>query len=106
MPGCTVNDIKREIEQWLGEGLSVLAPECAGVPVAVERPKQSAHGDYASNIALQQAKRMRRNPREFAQALIATLAPSPWVDRAEIAGAGFINLFLTDAARQAAPQPQ
>jgi arginyl-tRNA synthetase len=71
------------------------------MPVALERPKQAQHGDFASNVALQHAKALGRNPRDFAQALIAALPASKWVARAEIAGAGFINIFVTAAARQA-----
>jgi arginyl-tRNA synthetase len=67
----------------------------------VLRPKQAAHGDYATNVALQHAKALSRNPREFAAALIAALPHSPLVERAEIAGAGFVNVFVTPAARQA-----
>ena len=78
-----------------------MAPGRAATPVAVLRPKQAAHGDYATNVALQHAKALSRNPREFAAALIAALPPSPLVERAEIAGAGFVNVFVTPAARQA-----
>ena len=100
-PLHVVNQLKTQLEHWLASGLAAVAPEGAETPVTLERPKTAAHGDYASNVALQHAKRLRRNPREFAQALIAALPASPWVERAEIAGAGFINLFLTPAARQA-----
>jgi arginyl-tRNA synthetase len=96
-----VNELKTQLEHWLASGLAAVAPEGADAEVTLERPKLAAHGDYASNVALQHAKRLRRNPREFAQALIKALPASPWVDRAEIAGAGFINLFLAPAARQA-----
>jgi len=69
--------------------------------ITVERPKQAAHGDYATNVALQHAKAMKRNPRELAQAIVAALPSSPLVAKTEIAGAGFINLFLTPTARTA-----
>ncbi len=67
--------------------------------IALERPKQAAHGDWACNIAMQLARELKRNPRELAQALIAGLPPSRWLDKAEIAGPGFINLRLTPAAK-------
>ena len=67
----------------------------------LERPKQAQHGDYATSIALQLAKALKRSPRELAAAAIASLDVSPWVERAEVAGAGFINLYLSAAARQA-----
>ena len=93
-------DLKSEIGEWLAQGLAAVAPERAGTPIVVERPKLAAHGDYATNVALQHAKALRRNPREFAQALVAALPAADWLARTEIAGAGFVNLFLTPAARQ------
>jgi arginyl-tRNA synthetase len=95
-----MTDFRSRIEAWLAEGLSKVAPERAGTPIVVERPKLAAHGDYATNVALQHAKAQKRNPREFAQALIKALPPADWLERTEIAGAGFVNLFLTPAARQ------
>ena len=50
---------------------------------------------------MQLAKRLKRNPREIATALIAALPASPYLAKAEIAGAGFINLFLKPEAHQA-----
>ena len=70
-------------------------------PISLTRPKQPEHGDYSSNVALQLAKRLKRNPRELADAVIAALEPSEWIERIEIAGAGFINVRLTQAARRA-----
>src|SRR5262249_30654547 len=75
-------------------------PDQRGAVIVVERPRQPGHGDYASNLALQLAKPLKRNPREIAQALVRALPLSPWLAKAEVAGAGFINLFLTPAARQ------
>jgi arginyl-tRNA synthetase len=69
--------------------------------LVLERPKQAQHGDYACNAALQLAKTLRRNPRELAKSIAAAIETSPWLERVEVAGAGFINLFLSSAARQA-----
>ena len=96
-----MTDLRAQLEYWLAEGLAAVAPERAGAPVELERPKQPEHGDFASNVALQHAKALKRNPREFAQALIAALPKSDLVQRIDIAGAGFINIFVTPAARQA-----
>jgi arginyl-tRNA synthetase len=96
-----MTDIRSRLEAWLAQGLSAVAPAQSALPIVVERPKQSAHGDYATNVALQHAKSLKRNPREFAAALTAALPASELVARTEIAGAGFINIFLTPAARQA-----
>jgi len=61
--------------------------------VLVERPKNPDHGHYASNIALLEAKRLRKNPREIAAALVERLASSGGV-RAEVAPPGFLNFTV------------
>jgi len=68
--------------------------------IQLEHPKQESHGDYACNLALLLAKPLRRNPRDIAAELLAALPSSPHVEKAEIAGAGFINLFLKPSAKQ------
>ena len=96
-----MTDLRSQLECWLAEGLAAVAPERVGTPVELDRPKHPEHGDFASNIALQHAKALKRNPREFAQALVAALPKSDLVRKIDIAGAGFINIFVTPAARQA-----
>jgi len=96
-----MTDLRIQLESWLSTGLAAVAPERSGVPVVLDRPKQAEHGDFASNVALQNAKALKRNPREFAQALVNALPASESVARIEIAGAGFINIFVTPSARQA-----
>src|SRR5215468_9282325 len=93
-------DPKSLLAQLLAQAVEAEIPEQRGAPVVLERPRQAGHGDYASNLALQLAKPLKRNPREIAQALVRALTPSPWLEKAEVAGAGFINLFLTPAAKQ------
>lgn len=77
----------------------------AGVPITLERPKVAAHGDLATNIAMQLARPARRNPRELAQAiadsLMALEGASELLAAVEIAGPGFINFRLTATAQQA-----
>jgi arginyl-tRNA synthetase len=96
-----VTDLRVSLSQLLGAAVGVVVPGQAGMAVVVERPKQVAHGDYAANIALALAKPARRNPRELAQALIAALPANDLIERTEIAGAGFINIFITAKARAA-----
>jgi len=93
-------DPRSHLAQLLAEAVEAAIPEQGGAAIALERPKQAGHGDYASNLALQLAKPLKRNPRDIAQALVHALPPSPWLAKAEVAGAGFINLFLTPAAKQ------
>ncbi len=75
-------------------------PQALDIPLELERPKQSSHGDYACNAAMQLAKTLKRNPREVAQSILASLPASEWVEKCEIAGPGFINVFLKPAAWQ------
>jgi len=63
--------------------------------IVIEIPKDKAHGDYSSNIAMQLTKLLRKNPREIAQGIVNTIDKEAGnIDRVEIAGPGFINLFL------------
>jgi arginyl-tRNA synthetase len=90
-----------QIAERLLAALARVVPGQPVPPLVLERPKQAAHGDYSSNVALQLAKALKRNPRELAAAVIAALEPAPLIDRVEVAGAGFINVFLAPAARSA-----
>jgi len=68
----------------------------AAVPdeVAVDRPKNRDHGDYASNVALRLAKQAGRPPRNVAEAVAAELRQTPGISRVEVAGPGFLNITL------------
>ncbi|MGB0128828.1 MAG: arginine--tRNA ligase [Rhodocyclaceae bacterium] len=95
-----VVDLKSTVADLLRQALEAVAPEHAGAPILLERPKQAAHGDVATNLALQLAKSLKLAPRDVAARIVAELPASPWVEKAEVAGAGFINLFLTASAKQ------
>ena len=58
-------------------------------------PKQKDHGDFATNVALALAARAGRNPREVAEAIRAALPEAPFLAHVDVAGPGFLNLFLT-----------
>ena len=85
----------------LAAALARALPQVEAPPPALVRPKLPQHGDYSTNIALQLAKALKRNPRELAAAVVAAIEPSPWIERVEIAGAGFINVYLAPEARHA-----
>ena len=96
-----VSNLKTHLADLFGQALRTVAPELAdNLSVVMDRPKQAQHGDYACNLAMQLAKPLRRSPRDIAQALIAALPTSTVIDKVEIAGAGFINVFITTAAKQ------
>ena len=69
----------------------------AGTEVVLERPKDPAHGDYATNVALRTAQASRRPPREVAEELALQVGALPQLERTEVAGPGFLNLWVTDA---------
>lgn len=98
-PSLLSAEIKSHLTDLLTQSLASVAPQTPASIIALERPKQAAHGDWACNVAMQLAKQLKRNPRELAQALIAGLPASPWLERAELAGPGFINLRLNPAAK-------
>ncbi|HEU4540460.1 MAG TPA: arginine--tRNA ligase [Jiangellaceae bacterium] len=72
-----------------------------GVPstVTIERPRNRAHGDYATNVALQLAKKAGTNPRALAELLAARLRLDPGIDTVDIAGPGFLNITLAAGAQ-------
>jgi arginyl-tRNA synthetase len=70
----------------------------AGLPAAEECawevPRQAEHGDYATNVALTLARAAKRPPRQIAEALAKNFPAMPEVARVEVAGPGFLNVFL------------
>jgi arginyl-tRNA synthetase len=62
-----------------------------------EVPRQPEHGDYATNTAMVLARAARRAPRQIAEAIVKHFPPVPEVDRLEVAGPGFLNVFLSPA---------
>ena len=95
---------QHQLISLLQEAVAGLLPDAAPT-ILLERPKAAAHGDVATNVAMQLAKPAKRNPRELAQGIVEALLAHPQarglIDSAEIAGPGFINLRLTAQARQA-----
>ena len=79
-----------------------LAPD-APLAITLERPKVAAHGDIATNLAMQLAKPARKSPRDLAEQIVAHLSRDglvqTLVEQVDIAGPGFINFRLTQAAR-------
>ena len=98
-------DAKAQVVALLREALAQVAPEAGASELALERPRDPAHGDFACNVALQLGKRLRRNPRELATQLVEALQALPKfgesVRAAEVAGPGFINLRLAPGVKVA-----
>ena len=79
------------------ERLEAALGSAVGADVALERPGEAAHGDYATNVALRLAGARRQPPRAIAEEVVALAEALPQVARAEVAGPGFVNLWLTSA---------
>jgi len=101
MASISAPDLRSHLTSLFAQALERVAPGLPGVALALERPKAAEHGDFACSVALQLAKPLKRNPRELAQALVSALPASELIERTEIAGAGFVNVFLTGAAKRA-----
>jgi arginyl-tRNA synthetase len=95
--------VKQELLAGLAAELDNRLPG-AGARASFETPKSVAHGDLATNAAMQCAKPLKVNPRQLAEslkaALLAQAAYQRWVEAIDIAGPGFINFRLKPAARQ------
>jgi len=74
------------------------ALEAPAPDFVIERTRSREHGDFACNVAMLLTKKAGKKPRDLAAAIVAALPSSPLVAKVEIAGPGFINFFLTDAA--------
>lgn len=97
----TPADLAATIRQFTIDVLEQRSLDTSAVPeaVTVERPRNPEHGDYATNVALQVAKKVGLNPRELGQLLVDALGNHPAIASAEIAGPGFINLRLASDAQ-------
>lgn len=93
--------MKAQLDILISQALSTLQsqgllPADFQPAIQLERTKDRAHGDWATNIALMSAKAAGRKPREIADALVAALPAAAFVSKVEIAGPGFINFFVAE----------
>jgi arginyl-tRNA synthetase len=88
--------VLESIDALVAEG--TLPPGLNDGPVTVEPPRDAAHGDMATNAAMVLAKPAGQQPRVIAEALVPLLQSDPRVAVAEVAGPGFLNLRLENAA--------
>ncbi len=76
-----------------------IIPEDAPRRIQVDRTKDKSHGDFATNLAMILAKPAGKKPRDLAQLIVDHLPGNDAITQVEIAGPGFINFFMNDAAR-------
>lgn len=100
MTSTTITNNKTHLFELIKAALQKIAPEHIAASFIIERPKNPEHGDYACNIAMQLARALQKNPRQIAETIVANFTPTDFIERIDIAGAGFINFTLTHQARQ------
>ena len=101
--------MKSHIQQLIQQALIALqqtdAWQLDNLPqIQIDRTRAKEHGDYACNIALLLAKPLAKKPRELAENIVKALPASEQISRVEIAGPGFINFFIQEAAQLAIVQ--
>ncbi len=91
--------LRRALAELEDEGV---IPRDHDVPITFERPRHESHGNFSSNIALALAAKAKMRPRELAQRIVDRIraSRSELLDKAESAGPGFVNLFLSAHAFQ------
>jgi arginyl-tRNA synthetase len=93
-------NFKTHFAELFRQAASKITTLDTSIRIELSRTKQASHGDYSCNLAMQLAKPLHKNPREIAQLLIDAMPASPYLEKIEVAGAGFINLFLKNSAKQ------
>ncbi len=92
-------DSKTRLAGLVRDAVKRAFPEAGDVAVELDRPKNAEHGDFATNVALQLAKKVGKRPRDAAEAIVAALPRDAGIAKADIAGPGFINFTLSAASR-------
>lgn len=92
--------MKQTITELILQAVKPLLEDTSSLNIILERPKSAEHGDFATNIAMQLAKPLKQNPRAIAQSIIDSLPANDVISKVEIAGAGFINFFLSADSKQ------
>ena len=92
---ATIRDVLTDARE-AGE---LTLPEGVPAHIVVERPRNREHGDYATNVALQLAKKAGSTPRELAELLAARLRKVDGIDTVDVAGPGFLNIAVSVAAQ-------
>jgi arginyl-tRNA synthetase len=90
--------MKKALHLLVKQSIQQLYPAQELPEFQIENTKDAKHGDYACNFALIAAKKLRKPPREIAQAVISSLPPMIWLEKMEIAGPGFINFTVASTA--------
>jgi arginyl-tRNA synthetase len=90
-----VDDVTLVLSDAVREALARAGLPAAPAAIAWDVPRDSAHGDYATNVAMLLGRAARRAPRQVAEAIAAHLPAVDAIERVEVAGPGFLNVFLS-----------
>lgn len=91
------NEIREMILSAAGRGVADGDFPAEPLPdFAIEVPADRSHGDFAVNAAMVWARALRKAPRAIAEILVSKIEKSSYIEKMEIAGPGFLNLFLSD----------
>lgn len=95
-----MNDIESTLKTAICTALkNAFEVDASSDSILIEIPKDKSHGDYSTNIAMQLARTLKRNPREIAQGLVAAIdKEAGLIESCEIAGPGFINFVMNKQA--------
>lgn len=88
--------MKDKIKELIQKSLKSLKIDLEKEEISVEIPADALHGDYSSNIAMQLAKKVGKNPRTLAQEIVDSIEKDSDVDKIEVAGAGFVNFYVSE----------
>ena len=99
-------DLREQVREWVSQAVSQAMAEGAlaldELPnIVIDRARDPSHGDFACPVALGLAKILRAKPRDIATTITGFLQDNPLLERTEIAGPGFINLYLSPTAHHA-----
>lgn len=98
--------MKASLQQLFAQAISTLQQQQIlsndiSAKIIIERTKDKSFGDYACNLAMMLAKQAKMPPRDLAAKIITALPDNPVIEKTDIAGPGFINIFLAAASSQA-----
>ena len=95
--------MKEQLIKALNEGLKGLEKkyrtDLSSLKIDLTENKEKSFGDYSSNLALVASKQLSVDPKKIAEKLLEELVKQDFIERIDVAGPGFINIFLSQASR-------
>ncbi len=86
--------LKKAYDEAVKKGM---LPKTDEIVINLEEPREKANGDYSSNIAMMLAKQLKMAPRNIANAIVENINSGGFIEKCEVAGAGFINFYLNNS---------